>query len=108
MGACSRRSPEGDRKALWNYANDPFRKEVNPAYLKIQTSKSTALPDHQRRTRRCIHAPLQVVYEVVQVAAEVLFHLQRVHDGHVEHLALPHADDLIGNAVAQQTNRKVA
>ena len=37
MGACNRRSPEGDRKALWNYANDPFRKEVNPAYLKIQT-----------------------------------------------------------------------
>ena len=52
--------------------------------------------------------PLQIVYEVVQVAAEVLFHLQRVHDGHVENLALPHADDLIGDAVAQQTNREVA
>ena len=32
-----RRSPEGDRKALWNYANDQFDRKINSGYSKKLT-----------------------------------------------------------------------
>ena len=37
MGGDRRRSPEGDRKALWNYANDQFDRKINSGYSKKLT-----------------------------------------------------------------------
>ena len=37
MGGDRRRRPEGDRKALWNYANDQFDRKINSGYSKKLT-----------------------------------------------------------------------